>query len=53
MGLGNDPNIVALDDTAFLDSSLYTADEKALLQNTAAAYDNSSSSCVYFEQVGS
>jgi len=53
MGLGNDPNIVALDDTAFLDSSLYTEGEKVLIQNTADAYDNSSSSCVYFEQVGS
>jgi hypothetical protein len=52
MGLGSDPNVVALDDNAFLNSDLYTASEKALIQNTASAYDNSSSGCIYFEKVG-
>lgn len=52
MDLGNDPNIVALDSNAFTDSTLYTADEKALIQSTAAAYEDSSSGCVYFEKVG-
>lgn len=52
MGLGTDPNVVALDSTAFTDSSLYTADEKAQIQQTVAAYENSSSGCIYFEKVG-
>lgn len=52
MGLGTDPNVVALDSTAFTDSSLYSADEKAQIQATVAAYEDSSSGCVYFEKVG-
>jgi len=52
MGLGSDPNIVALDSNAFQNSDLYTADEKALIQNTASQYEDASSGCVYFEKVG-
>jgi len=52
MGLGVDPNVIALDSQAFADSSLYTADEKAQIEQTVAAYENSSSGCIYFEKVG-
>ena len=48
MGLGVDPNVIALDSQAFADSSLYTADEKAQINQTVAAYENSSSVRSYF-----